>query len=188
MIVALSGKPGSGKSTIAKRIAARFGYQFYYMGQIRRDAARAKGVSLTEYNQLGERDFSTDQSVDEYVTKLGNEKDNFVIDSRTAFHFIPHAVKLFLDVNLDEGAKRVFPTLSESERNEGHFESRADLVRSFEERMASDRRRYQHYYRIDIFDLSRYDCIIDTTGMGIEAVEARVVDYLEAVKVTAGTT
>ena len=43
MIISISGFPGSGKSTIAKLLAEKLKWPRYYMGGLRREAAK-KGV------------------------------------------------------------------------------------------------------------------------------------------------
>ena len=90
MIISISGKPGSGKSTIAKIISEKLKMKRYYMGQIRRDMARKMGLTIDEFNKLGEKEDFTDKEIEKYVEKLGKTEDNFIIESRTAFHFIPN--------------------------------------------------------------------------------------------------
>ena len=71
MIITITGEPGSGKSTIGKRLAKELGYGHYYIGQIRRDAAKKKGMTLAEYNKYGEAHPETDIEVDDYQKNLG---------------------------------------------------------------------------------------------------------------------
>ena len=108
MIISLSGAEGAGKSTIAKMLAAKLGWPRYYMGRIWREKAQEKGLTLVEYQKMGETDPSIDREIDEYQKKLGETLDNFVIEGRTSWYFIPHSFKIFLDVSPEEGAKRIF--------------------------------------------------------------------------------
>ncbi|MDZ7799023.1 MAG: cytidylate kinase family protein [Patescibacteria group bacterium] len=168
MIISISGKPGSGKSTVAKKIAEKLNYERYYMGGLRRQAAREKGMTLAEYNRLGEKDFSTDKEVDEYLKKLGQKEDNFIIEGRTAFHFIPHSYKIFLDVEAEEGARRIFKDIKKggAQRNEAkNLESLEDVLKANQERMRSDDFRYKKYYDLDIFNPKHYDLYLDTTNL-----------------------
>ena len=66
MIISISGNHGSGKSTVAKKLAEHLSWPRYYMGGLRREAAARRGMSLGEYNKLGESDPRTDLEVDEY--------------------------------------------------------------------------------------------------------------------------
>jgi len=168
MIISISGKPGSGKSTVAKKLAKKLNYKRYYMGGLRRQAAREKGMTLAEYNRLGETDFSTDKTVDDYLEKLGQKEDNFIIEGRTAFHFIPHSFKIFLDVEAEEGARRIFKDLEKSkqERNEAkNLDSFKDVLKANQERMRSDDFRYKKYYNLDVFNKKHYDLYLDTTNL-----------------------
>ena len=182
MIISLSGKPGSGKSTVAKRLAKVLGYQRYYIGGMRRQAAKEQGMTLAEFNKLGEQSDETDKVFDEYVAKLGREQDNFVIESRTAFHFIPHSLKIFLDVTPQEGAQRIWQGLQQeqSSRNEApNLESYAAVLASVHDRIRSDKTRYQKYYNLDIFDPGHYDLFLDTTPLDKEQEYEAVYSFVQ---------
>jgi cytidylate kinase len=183
MIISISGKAGSGKSTLAEKLAKKLGFKRYYMGALRREMAAKRGMTLQEYNKLGETDPKTDIQIDEYLTKLGKEKDNFVIESRTAFHFIPNSIKVFLDVSEDEGARRVFKDLK-SERGESRNEDKpiktiAEMKESLRKRRKSDDKRYKKYYRLDIYDMKNYDFVIDTTKIKPEQVAKKIIELVK---------
>lgn len=184
MIVSISGQPGSGKSTVAKKLAKEFGLQRYYIGGIRRQMAKERGLTLQEFNRLGEKEDFTDKEVDQYQKKLGQTEDNFVIEGRTSCLFIPNSIKIFLEVDEKVGAERIFDHLKDksAERNEGrNLDSVKDVLRSNQARMKSDKARYLKWYQQDPFDRSHYDCIIDTTDLSMEeeyqAVKACIQDY-----------
>jgi len=169
MIISLSGKPGSGKSTVAKKLSADLGFQRHYIGGIRREMARQKGMTLTEYNKWGEDGNDADAEFDKFVVDMGKTQDNLIIESRTAFHFIPHSIKIFLDVTPEEGAKRIWKAIKEDSqpnRNEDkNLRSEADVLQSNYERLRSDDARYRSFYNIDIFDKKNYDLFLDVTEM-----------------------
>ncbi len=96
LIISISGKAGSGKSTVSRLLAKNLGFRHYSMGDLRRKMAAGRGMTLAELNSLGEKEGFTDREVDEYQKKLGIKETNFVIDGRTSFHFIPHSVKYTL--------------------------------------------------------------------------------------------
>ena len=172
MIISISGAEGAGKSTIAKMLAEKLNWPRYYMGGLRRQKAAERGLTLAEYNKLGETDPSTDLEVDEYQKKLGETEDNFIIEGRTSWHFIPQSFKIFLDVDINEAAKRIFEALKESpERNEdSNIKSVEDMIESLKNRRESDMKRYQKYFDINVFDLTHYDLVLDTTNLEIEEV------------------
>jgi len=161
MIISIGGNQGSGKSTLAKRLAEALGWPRYYMGGLKREAAAKKGLTLAEYNLLGETDPQTDLEVDNYQKKLGETEDNFIIEGRTSWHLIPQSLKLYIDVSDEEGAKRIFLA---NRKGEDHLmETFEDVLSSVKARKASDRKRYLKIFGIDTYDLNNYDYVIDTT-------------------------
>jgi len=111
MIISIAGAIGSGKSTIGKILSDKMGWPRYNMGDVWRETARQKGMTLAELQKLSETDFKVDKEVDGYVKKLGATKDNFIIEGRLAWLFIPHSLKIYLDVSEDEAARRIFSEL-----------------------------------------------------------------------------
>lgn len=180
MIITFGGTPGSGKGTVSKRIAKLLRYERFDIGELRRDTARNLGMTLEEYNRLGERDSSTDRWVDSLQTRLGKRKKNLIVDGRLSFHFIPRSLKIFLYTSPDVAAARVWKDVrSSSVRNETrNVRSRADLERSIRRRIASDVRRYRRYYRVNPYKKTHYDLYLDTTKLTREQVFRRVRDFL----------
>jgi len=182
MIISISGALGSGKSTIGKKLAEALNWPNYYMGGLRRLAAKKRGLTLAEYNKLGETDPETDMEVDRYQTELGQKEDNFVIEGRTSWHFIPNSLKIYLDVNPEIGAKRIFNDLkTNSNRNEDRqLNSWEDTLKSNEERLKSDRLRYQKYFGIDVYDQSHYDFCLDTSNLSINEVFEEILKFVKS--------
>jgi len=182
MIISLSGAHGSGKSTLAQRLAVTLGWPRYYMGGLRREAAAKRGLTLAEYNALGEKDPETDKEVDEYQRELGDKQDNFIIEGRTSWYFIPHSLKIYLDVDEDEGAVRVFGHLQqENKRNEGgQSDTVAAVKESLRKRLASDNLRYHQYYGIEVYNPKNYDFYINTTNLSSEEAFQQVYAFIRS--------
>lgn len=180
MIISISGSHGSGKSTIAKMLAEKLNWPRYYMGGLRREAAQKRGMTLAEYNKLGESDPSTDLEVDNYQEELGKTKDNFIIEGRTSWHFIPDSLKIYIKASFETGAERIFKQLQkENNRNEDHnLNSIEAVLKSLEERYKSDQLRYKKYFNIDVYDLKNYDFVIDTDKLTIEEVFEKVFTFV----------
>lgn len=182
MIITITGDLGSGKSTVAEKLAANLGYERFYIGGIRREAAKAKGMTLEEYNTYGESHPETDFEVDDYQKKLGQEKDNFIMEGRTSWFLIPNSLKIYFKVDPLEGAKRIFKELqSENNRNEGrNIQTLEDLLERNAKRLASDKLRYQKYYQKDCYDEKNFDLIIDTTDLTREQAFEKTLAYVQS--------
>ncbi len=174
MIISISGKPGSGKSSVGKIIAEKLNMEYYDMGHFRRQIAKKRGITINELNKIGEKDFSTDKEADDFIVEKAKQEDNFVIVSRTAFHFIPKSFKVFVDVDLHTGAERIFKHSREQEKYKDFQHSK----QSIEKRDLCDSKRYKKYYNIDVFDLSNYDLVIDTTNLTIEQTAEKIIEKI----------
>jgi len=183
MIISISGLPGSGKSTVAKMLAEKLSFERIYMGGILRKIADQKGITILELMKQAETDSSIDEEADKMVTDFGRTKDNFIIESRTAFHFIPESLKIFVKVDLKEGAGRIFQDLQKEERNEEEKASSVDsLYKKLKERTDIDNGRYQKYYGIDFLDESNYDLVVDSTDLSPEEVVNKIMVEVEKLK------
>ena len=177
MIVVVCGEAGSGKSSVGIRLAKRLGYKYYSIGDVRRKMARDRGMTIEEFNKLGESEDFTDREVDRFQEELGKKEDNFVIVGRTSAHFIPHAFKVYLKADLDERARRILqdtPNRKE-EKHASLEEARESILR----RHRSDEKRYMKYYGINPFKEDDYDLVIDTTRIGIDGVVELILKEIE---------
>ena len=144
--------------------------------------AKKQSLTLAEYNRLGEKDPITDSKVDKYQKKLGKTKDNFIIEGRTSWYFIPHSLKIYLSVDKQEGAKRIFKELKkENSRNEDkNLKTVVDVLKSQHEREKSDKKRYRKYYQIDVYDKKNYDFVLDTTNLNKKQVFTELYDFVKS--------
>jgi cytidylate kinase len=184
MIISFSGMAGAGKSTVAELLSKKLGIKRYYIGGMRRDMAKKRGMTLEEYNKLGETDISTDKEVDLFQEELGKKEDDFIIEGRTSFHFIPHSIKIFLDVDPYIGAKRIFSAKNQkASRNESESASIEELMIKNKERADCDRKRYKKYYGIsDCYDKHNFDYVLDTTNLSPNEIVLKIIYYLEKCK------
>ena len=167
MIITIAGKPGSGKSTVASALAARLGLDHVSAGDFMREMAAERGVSVLEFSALAERDSAIDQAVDRRSRTLGQERDGFIIDARLAWHFIPHSVKVFLDVPVEVAAARIFNAQRGSEAENVDLET---TLANIERRTESEAQRYRDYYGIDSMDHANFDLVVDTAEMTVDEV------------------
>ncbi len=175
MLITISGLPGSGKSTIGKMLAKKLGYKFYSVGDLRGKMALERGLTIEELNKLGESEQWTDKEADDYQVALAKREDNFVIDGRISFHFMPQSLKIFLSVDPNVGARRVFSHPRADEKPASNME---ELKKAMAARMQSDGLRYKKYYNIVYPDPSAFDLVIDTSHLTPGEILDRIVRAL----------
>jgi len=176
MIVTISGKAGSGKSTVAKLISEKLKLRHYSIGDLMRVMASDKGISLIELNKLAEHDKSIDLELDNRLKELGKAKDNFVVDGRLAAFFIPNAqVRVFLDTDNKVRAERILKDKREHEKSKDLNE----MVNKIQEREKSEKKRYQKYYGVDYLDKKLYNLFIDTTELNPNDVAEKIIKSIE---------
>ena len=175
MIVTISGKAGSGKSTVAKLLAEKLKLKHYSIGDLMRAMASEKRISLIELNKLAEKDKSIDFELDEKLKELGKTKDNFVVDGRLAAFFIPHAqVKVFLGTEDKVRAERILKDKREHEKSR----SLNEMIKKIKDREESEKKRYRQYYGINYLDRKFYNLIIDTTKLNPDEVVRKIIEFV----------
>ncbi len=176
MIITLSGMPGSGKNTVAGILAKKLGFKHFSVGDLRGKMAIERGLTLDEFNVLGEKKDFTDKDVDEHQTELGKKEDDFIIDGRLSWYFIPNSIKVYLDIELKEGAKRIVKTKRPDEKE---YKTTGEALKVINLRVASDRKRYKKWYDIDCYDQKHYDLIVDTTNLTPEQVANKILEHIK---------
>lgn len=184
-IITISGPAGSGKSTIAESLAKQLSAERIYVGGIRRQLARDMGMNLAELNEYAlthpETDINVDKNAATQARKLA-EKNIVIVEGRTQFYFIPESIKLYIKVDPQEGAKRIWQDIqieiNKNKRNEGKFNSLAEVEKYQKVRQSNDLARYQKYYQLDHTDEKHYDFILDTTHISAQEATDKALEYL----------
>ena len=185
-IITISGPSGSGKSTIAKILTEKLSAKRVYVGGIRRQLALDKGMSLAQLNEYAQNHPETDVDVDKAAAKQARElaKDSLVIvEGRTQFYFIPESIKIYIKVELHEGARRIWQDLQNQEakakRNEGDFKSLAEIEEYQKTKEINDIARYQKYYKINHADEKHYDFVLDTTKISAQEAAEKTLLFIQ---------
>lgn len=178
MHITLTGNLGSGKSTICHILQEQYGYEIYSTGKVQRKLAEDLGISVLEMNQRMQNDPSYDHMIDDAVVRISEEnaEKNIVFDSRLAWHFVKTSFKVFLSVDIDEAARRVYhDNRGEVEKYKSEADARAQLV----ERAATEDVRYKDIYGLDYFNFSNYNLVLDSTFCEPEFLAKRILDERE---------
>lgn len=163
MIITMTGKPCSGKSTIAKLFCEKYGFESLDAGKLFKLEAKRRGMNITEFTALRLTDPSFDEEFDKRYAVIGKERinDDLFIESRVAWHFIPQSFKVFADIEEDVMVERLVGAEREGkERYDDPVEARKALI----SRMNTDRQVYKNTYNIDYLDLKNYDLVLDTSS------------------------
>jgi len=170
MIITISGKAGSGKSTVAKELSKRLNLKHYSIGDFMRQMAMDRGISLAQLGKIAENDKSIDKELDKRQMDLRN-KDNFVIDGRLTAFFIPNSnLKVFLECDDKIRAKRIL----QDERDDETAADIKDVIKKIKDREQSERVRYKRYYDVDYYDERLYDLMIDTSKIPVKEVVDKI--------------
>jgi cytidylate kinase len=171
MIIVIGGKAGAGKSTIAKELAKKLDLKHHSMGDLQRQIAEKRGISLSELSKLEEQDSTIDKELDQKQKELAENEDNFVIDGRLCVFFMPNAdFKIFLEAEEETRAKRIL----KDNRNGEKAENEKELTEKLQQREQSEIKRFKEYYHLDCYDKSKYDTVIDTTNLTIENIVSQI--------------
>lgn len=177
MIITVAGKPFSGKSEVVKYLSIYHGFTAFYGGKMFRAEATKRGLDILELNRL--QDTSIDEFVDKQIEEIGKRDadKNVAVDSRTAWHFIPHSFKVFLDVDEEVQISRMLLSKRNDEKTDLSIE---DAKASVNERWNLENERYMAFYGFDNNDLSQFDFVLNNSRLTIEETAEAVYEaYLK---------
>ncbi|MBN1502207.1 cytidylate kinase family protein [Candidatus Woesearchaeota archaeon] len=176
MIITISGVSGSGKSSVAKLLAKMLNYKHYSMGDLQREIAKEKGISIADLGELEKKDSAIDREIDEKQAQLAKREDDFVIDSWLGAHFIPNSFKVFLDCDFNTKVQRIYNAKRKGIEEYNNLGEAKTLIK---QREKTNRERWVRYYDFDFLNKGNYDIVIDTTNISIEETANRIIKCLE---------
>ena len=160
--ITIAGSLGSGKSSTAKAVAEVLGYTHFSSGDLFRKIAAERGESIEAINLTAEVQKDIDKKVDDMLVEMGRTTEKLVVDSRMAWHWMPGSFKVFLLLDADSAAARIFQDVLKKSRVSEDAESVDDVRASIERRFASEQKRYLSLYGVDPTDPKNFDLIIET--------------------------
>lgn len=182
MLITITGKPCSGKSTTAKMFAEKHGFSRIGVGDMFKEEAKKRGMNAEEFNALCMSDPSYDFFIDNKTAEMGKEFEgkDYIFDSRLAWHFVPKSFKVFVDLSDDEMANRL--VLSDRTGKE-KYDSFDEAKRTLLARENLERERYKKIYGVDIYDVTNFDYVTSSENKTPEEVVEEIWKaYLNFVK------
>jgi len=173
--ISITGDLGSGKSTVADKLADRFGVEHITLGTIQRAKAAEFGMDTCQFNKFIEGKPEFDKVFDDYQSAYENKEGGFIMDSRLGFFFVPSTFSFYLSADPRVAAERIVAAQRSNER----YKDVEDAIRRINERRTSERLRFKDFYGVDILDMSNYDCVIDTTNLTVDEVAEKMVEAFE---------
>lgn len=174
-IITIGGLPGSGKSSTADAVANALDYQRFSSGDFWRQVAHQQNLSVEELNKKAESDPSIDKLVDETVRDVG-KRSNIVVDSRLAFHWIPEAFKVYLKLDGEVAAARIYSHLKDVGRVGQTGQSVTDVYEKTMARIESECKRYEELYGVNYLDEKEYDLVVDTGQHTLSEVATIIIE------------
>jgi CMP/dCMP kinase len=153
VLLTISGPSGSGKTTVASGLSQRLGFTHISAGEVFRELARERALSLEQLSKLAEKDPEIDQMVDARQAELAQSHESVIVDGRLSGWVLKGDIAVWLKAPLEVRADRIA-------RREG--KDRAIALRETRARDNSEAARYLAFYNIDTANLDIYDLIIDT--------------------------
>jgi cytidylate kinase len=166
-VVTVSGPHGTGKSTYAKALAEALGLRYVCAGELFRELARERNLSLEAFSSLAATDSEIDKLIDER-TITEARKGGIVIDAQLGAWMVKDLadVKILMIAPDEVRFKRIA-------QRDGTLLEHAKTETLTRERI--QKQRYKRYYGIDVDDLSIYDIKIDTSLYSVEQTKSLVI-------------
>lgn len=165
MALTIGGLPGSGTTTVAKLLKEKLGIKYVYTGDIFRNMARERGMSLLAFGDYAANHPDIDRELDRKQVELAKQKD-IIIEGRLA-GYMAHshnveAYKIWLhapfEVRMERIANRETKSISEvSEENRRREEG--------------EQERYIEIYGFNIDKTSFYNIDIDSSLYSAERIK-----------------
>lgn len=187
MILTISGNPGSGKSTIAKILVKKLKAERVYAGGMLREMAKERNLKIEELLKLAEKHTEIDSEVDirvrDRARKLEKSGKVVIVEGRVHFHIIPESLKVYIKVDEEEGARRIWKDLQDKEKNKERNQEAAksieEVIKKNKFREETDAKRYVHLYGVDHRDPKNYDLLINTTEITAEEAAEKIIQFVK---------
>jgi predicted cytidylate kinase len=183
MIILICGFSASGKSYASRFVAKKLNYKMIHTSDVLRQILENKVVDIShtqmntgwyeksEVDLKRKKNTSIDKKLDQYLLKLIDNKDNLVLDSWTLPYLSKKGIKIWLDADLAERAKRA--------ALRGDF-SYNESVRLTKKKDDFSKKHFKELYGFTLGkDLNKFDLVLDTNNLSIPEVENAVLNFIK---------
>jgi cytidylate kinase len=172
IVICISGMTGSGKSKVAKKLAAKYGLDYFSGGNALKTLAQEEGYNPDvigwwetaeglRFLQQRMGDPAFDRRIDEKLLELA-EQGNVVLDSWTMPWLLKEGFKIWLEASPQVRAKRVV------KRDDISIE---EAVKALTEKDERTRQIYKNLYGFDLgHDLSPFNLVLATDELDPDEV------------------
>lgn len=154
LFVTVSGPPGCGASSLSARLAEAMGCPYVSGGEIFRDLAADRGMSLTTLSAKAQESDEIDRALDERLRaiaeKWGASNKPFVLESRLAGWIAGERADLRFYLDAPEAVRR------------DRISDREETAAEMSVREVNEAGRYRSYYDLDLEDRTFYDLHVNT--------------------------
>ncbi len=166
MLITITWKAGSGKSTTAKALAEKLWYEYISIWEMKRKIAEEMWINIVEFNklwELPENQKEFDLKYEEYQKNL-DPNAKIILESRLWYYCQPKSFKVFISVDDESAAKRIF----NDHRATDNYTSWEEVYQETKKRNEEDVQRYINLYGINYQDPQNFDLIVDSIGKTLE--------------------
>ena len=162
----VSGPPGSGTSTLVGKLCEGRGWSAVKGGDIFREEASNRGLTVVEFSALCKKDLDVDRSLDTVVRNAMSDPEGpEVVESRLCGWWA-HALglqclRVWVSVSDEERARRI------QNRAGGDYQTCLEFSK---QRQSDDMERYRVLYDIDLDNMSPYTLVVDADELDADEV------------------
>jgi cytidylate kinase len=172
MVICISGMAGTGKSTLAKKLAQKYGFDYYSGGDALKVLASEEGYDASQpgwwespqglkFLRQREGDAKFDQAVDQKLLEY-TEKGNVLLDSWTMPWLLKSGFKIWLLASMEKRAARV------AQRDQITVVQALKVLKEKEERTKGI---YKKLYGFMLGeDFQPFNLVLDTESLNAEEV------------------
>jgi cytidylate kinase len=181
MVICISGMAGTGKSTLAKKLAQKYGFDYYSGGDALKVLASEEGYDASQpgwwespqglkFLKQREGDAKFDRAVDQKLLEC-TEKGNVLLDSWTMPWLLRSGFKIWLLASMDKRATRV------AQRDQITVEQALKVLKEKEDRTKGI---YKKLYGFMLGeDFQPFNLVLDTESLNAEEVFQVLCDVID---------